>query len=308
MKGTVLKSTGSWYKVLSENGEIIKCRIKGAFRIQNIKNTNPIAVGDHVTFTKENDTGTITYIEKRKNYIIRKSINLSKQTHIVAANIDQAFLIATLVKPPTSTGFIDRFLVTAEAYSIPAIILFNKCDLLSKKEEKEVQQLIETYKNIGYNCLKLSALRAEDVLPLKAMMKNKTNLVAGHSGVGKSTLINAIDPDFDLKVDDISEAHHKGKHTTTFAEMLRLKDGGFVIDIPGIKELGLVDMDKYEVAHYFPEMKQLLNKCKFNNCLHMNEPKCAVAEAVNNGTISESRYHSYLSIVSGEEVVKEYND
>lgn len=310
MQGTVLKSTGSWYNVLSTEGKIVKCRIKGTFRMQNIKNTNPIAVGDNVEFIREpeGDTGTITGIQKRKNYIIRKSINLSKQTHIVAANIDQAFLMATLVQPPTSTGFIDRFLVTAEAYQIPAMIVFNKIDLYSQAEEEELEKLSGTYKNTGYNCLKISALKKEDASYLKAMMKNKTNLVAGHSGVGKSTLINALDEGFDLKVDEISGAHHKGKHTTTFAEMLQLKDGGFVIDIPGIKELGLVDMDKHEVSHYFPEMRQLMNQCKFNNCLHINEPKCAVMEAVNKGIIAGSRYHSYLSIVSGEEVIKEYND
>lgn len=308
MKGTVIKSTGSWYNVLSEDGEIVKCRIKGAFRIQNIKNTNPIAVGDKIDFKKDDDIGTITNIEKRKNYIIRKSINLSKQTHILAANIDQAFLIVTLTQPKISTGFIDRFLVTAEAYGIPVNIVFNKVDLYSKAEEKEVEKLFDIYKKIGYNCFSISALRKEDAVQLKSLMKDQTNLVAGHSGVGKSTLINAIDESLDLKVNIISEAHHKGKHTTTFAEMFPLKGGGFVIDSPGIKELGLVDMDKYEVAHYFPEMRELLNQCKFNNCLHINEPKCAVIESVNNRSIAETRYYSYLSIVNGEEVIKEYDD
>jgi ribosome biogenesis GTPase len=310
MRGTVIKSTGSWYNVLSETGEIVECRMKGTFRMQNIKNTNPIAVGDKVEFEKEGEeeNGMITEIEKRKNYIIRRSINLSKQTHIVAANIDQAFLIITYVQPRTSTGFIDRFLVTAEAYGIPVNIVINKTDLYSKSEEKEVEQLLSTYRNIGYKCYTASAIRKKGTAELKKLMSGKTNLLAGHSGAGKSTLINSIDGTLDLKIGEISEAHHKGKHTTTYAEMFPLKAGGFIIDTPGIKELGLVDMDKYEIAHYFPEMKRLLNQCKFNNCLHLNEPKCAVRDQVEKGLLAESRYYSYLSILNGEELIKEYDD
>jgi ribosome biogenesis GTPase len=310
MKGTVIKSTGSWYNVLSETGEIVGCRMKGTFRMQNIKNTNPIAVGDKVEFEKEGEeeNGMITEIEKRKNYIIRRSINLSKQTHIVAANIDQAFLIVTYVQPRTSTGFIDRFLVTAEAYGIPVNIVINKTDLYSRSEEKEVEQLLSTYRNIGYKCYTVSAVSKKGTTELKKLMSGKTNLLAGHSGAGKSTLINSIDGTLDLKIGEISEAHHKGKHTTTYAEMFPLKAGGFIIDTPGIKELGLVDMDKYEIAHYFPEMKRLLNQCKFNNCLHLNEPKCAVRDQVEKGLLAASRYYSYLSILNGEELIKEYDD
>jgi ribosome biogenesis GTPase len=305
MKGVVIKSTGSWYSVLSGKGTTIECRIKGVFRIKGIKTTNPIAVGDNVEFDLEADgRGVIHAIEDRRNYIIRKSINLSKQSHIIAANIDQALLIVTLAFPRTSPGFIDRFLLTAEAYHIPVNIIFNKLDLFEKNEDqmKELNDFISIYEKIGYKCFKVSAIKNKDVELIKNLTKDKTTLVAGHSGVGKSTLVNAMDSDLNLKTGEISDVHNKGKHTTTFAEMHPLSYGGFIIDTPGIKELGLVDMEKEEISDYFPEMRALRNDCKFNNCLHLNEPKCAVIEAVKKGEIAASRYSSYIGIMSGEEL------
>lgn len=309
LNGTVIKSTGSWYNVMCNNGKTYECRIKGLFRIKGIKTTNPIAVGDHVEFETEGENkGVITKIQERKNYIIRKSINLSKQAHILAANVDQALLVATLALPRTSAGFIDRFLLTAEAYHIPASIIFNKLDLFEQEEEmmNELNRLIAVYEKAGYSCYKVSAHEPKDIELLKKITKDKTTLIAGHSGVGKSTLVNAMDDQLNLKVGEISDAHFKGKHTTTFAEMHPLSYGGFIIDTPGIKELGLVDMEKEEIADYFPEMRALRNSCKFNNCLHLNEPKCAVIEAVQKGEIAESRYRSYLSIIHGEELESEY--
>ncbi len=309
MKGVVIKSTGSWYTVLTENGTTLECGIKGLFRIKGIKTTNPIAVGDNVEFEKENDgRGVIHAIADRKNYIIRRSINLSKQSHIIAANVDQALLIVTLAFPRTSAGFIDRFLLTAEAYHIPAIILFNKVDLFEDDKNliKELDDFISIYSTIGYKCYKVSAVKKTAIDLLQDLTKNKTTLIAGHSGVGKSTLVNAMDANLNLRVGEISEAHSKGKHTTTFAEMLPLTYGGSIIDTPGIKELGLVDMEKEEISDYFPEMRTIQNKCKFNNCLHLNEPKCAVIEAVKKGDIAQSRYNSYLGIMSGEELELDY--
>jgi len=308
MKGVVIKSTGSWYTVLSETATI-ECRIKGVFRIKGIKSTNPIAVGDDVEFEMEVDgRGVIHAIGERKNYIIRKSINLSKQSHILAANVDQALLIVTLAFPRTSTGFIDRFLLTAEAYHIPTVIIFNKVDLFLQDERsmEELNDFIALYERIGYKCYKVSATEKLDIEILKTITKDKTSLVAGHSGVGKSTLVNAMDANLDLKVGEISDAHSKGKHTTTFAEMHPLNYGGFIIDTPGIKELGLVDMEKEEIANYFPEMHAIKNQCKFNNCVHINEPKCAVIAAVERGEIALSRYGSYLGIMHGEELETEY--
>jgi len=308
MKGVVIKSTGSWYTVLSENATI-ECRIKGVFRIKGIKSTNPIAVGDDVEFEMEVDgRGVIHAIGERKNYIIRKSINLSKQSHILAANVDQALLIVTLAFPRTSTGFIDRFLLTAEAYHIPTVIIFNKVDLFLQDERsmEELNDFIALYERIGYKCYKVSATEKLDIEIVKSITTNKTSLVAGHSGVGKSTLVNAMDANLDLKVGEISDAHSKGKHTTTFAEMHPLNYGGFIIDTPGIKELGLVDMEKEEIANYFPEMQSIKNQCKFNNCVHINEPKCAVIAAVERGEIALSRYGSYLGIMHGEELDTEY--
>ena len=305
MKGVVIKSTGSWYSVLSENGSLIECGIKGKFRIQGIKTTNPIAVGDKVEYEVEsNGKGVIFKIEDRKNYIIRKSINLSKQSHILASNVDQALLIVTLAFPRTSAGFVDRFLLTAEAYHIPAILIFNKLDLFEADAEmmNELNAFIAIYEKIGYPCYKVSATDKASIELLKGLTKDKTTLVAGHSGVGKSTLVNAMDKDLHLKVGEISEAHMKGKHTTTFAEMHPLEYGGFIIDTPGIKELGIVDMKKEEITDYFPEIRALKMQCKFNNCQHLNEPKCAVIEAVEQGEIAASRYNSYLSIMTGGEV------
>lgn len=308
MKGVVIKSTGSWYTVLSEEDKVLECRIKGVFRMKGIKTTNPLAVGDKVEFEMEDDgKGVIHAIAERKNYIIRKSINLSKQAHIIAANMDQAFLIVTLAMPRTSTGFIDRFLLTAEAYHIPASIIFNKIDLFDDQQTmKEVDEFISIYKRIGYPCYKVSARNLVAMDILQKLTKNKTTLISGHSGVGKSTLINAIDANLDLRVGELSDAHNKGKHTTTFAEMYALSYGGFIIDTPGIKELGLVDMEKEEISDYFPEMRALRNNCKFNNCLHLNEPKCAVIAAVESGEIAASRYNSYLGIMSGEELEISY--
>lgn len=309
MNGVVLKSTGSWYTVLDESNHILECRIKGVFRMKGIKSTNPIAVGDRVSFDMEADgNGVIHAIEERKNYIIRKSINLSKQSHILAANVDQAFLIATLAMPRTSAGFIDRFLLTAEAYHIPVSIFFNKADLFENEPErmKELDEFIAIYTSIGYSCYKISVKHAKDIELLRQLSKDKITLIAGHSGVGKSTLVNAMDQQLDLRVGQISDAHSKGKHTTTFAEMHPLIYGGFVIDTPGIKELGLVDMEKEELSDYFPEMRALKQECKFNNCLHLNEPKCAVIKAVEEGRVALSRYNTYLGIMNGEELETEY--
>jgi len=304
MQGVVIKSTGSWYTVLSE-GRIIECRIKGVFRIKDIKTTNPIAVGDNVDFEMEADgRGVIHAIADRKNYIIRKSINLSKQSHILAANVDQAMLVVTMAFPRTSAGFIDRFLLTAEAYHIPTKIIFNKVDLFESDENlmKELNDFIAVYEKIGYPCYKVSATEKTDIEKLINLTKGKTTLIAGHSGVGKSTLVNAMDSNLDLKVGEISDAHNKGKHTTTFAEMHPLTYGGFIIDTPGIKELGLVDMEKEEIGNYFVEMQAIKNECKFNNCIHLNEPKCAVIAAVEKGEIAISRYTSYVGIINGEEL------
>ena len=307
MTGIVIKSTGSWYTVRTANGGIVDCRIKGNFRMKDIKSTNPIAVGDNVDFELEKDNdvtlekkGIINKIEPRKNYIIRKSINLSKQTHILAANIDRAFLIVTIASPRTSLGFIDRFLVTAEAYHIPVTVVFNKMDICDEKEKEEVENRIALYTKLGYECCKISALNENDLVFLRKQMKGKINLVSGHSGVGKSTLINGLDNSLNIKTSHISEAHSKGTHTTTFAEMHELTSGGFIIDTPGIKEIGVVDIEKEELWSFFPEMRERVNQCKFNNCLHVNEPGCAVKKAVEIGDIAESRYNSYLSIFSGE--------
>lgn len=308
MKGVVIKSTGSWYTVLLDGKTIVDCRIKGLFRIKEIKSTNPIAVGDWVDFEIEEDgRGVIHSIDERKNYIIRKSINLSKQSHIIAANMDQALLIVTLAMPRTSTGFIDRFLLTAEAYHIPVSIIFNKIDLFEEDDVmKDVDDFISVYERIGYKCYKVSAIDNRSCDLLMSLTKDKTTLFSGHSGVGKSTLINRMDANLDLKVGAISEAHSKGKHTTTFAEMHQLSYGGYIIDTPGIKELGLVDMEKEEISAYFPEMRAIRHQCKFNNCLHLNEPKCAVIAAVEKGDIAASRYNSYLGIMNGEELATEH--
>ncbi len=303
MTGLVVKSTGSWYAVRIDDGEIIECRLKGKIRLDDRKTTNPIAVGDIVDIERDKDgSNQIINIHPRKNYIIRKSINLSKQAHIIASNLDQAVLLATIVAPRTSLGFIDRFLVTAEAYGIPAKIIFNKKDVLDEEMLELQEDIMKLYSDIGYDCYAVSSFNNEDIEFLKTVLKDKTTLVAGHSGVGKSTLVNAIEPNLDLKTGDISSAHLKGMHTTTFAELFPLSFGGNIIDSPGIKELGLVEMKKEEVAHYFPEMVARMNDCKFNNCLHINEPGCAILKAVESGEISRERYQSYLGILNGEEM------
>ncbi|OZV67170.1 ribosome small subunit-dependent GTPase A [Winogradskyella aurantia] len=305
MIGTVYKSTGSWYNVKTLNGKFYECRIKGRFRLEGIKSTNPIAVGDVVEFdleTKNNtETGVIKRIEERKNYIIRRSVNLSKQTHIIAANIDQVFLLVTINNPPTLTSFIDRFLVTAEAYSIKTILLFNKIDTYDDEAILEVKYLASIYREIGYNCIGISAKTGKNIDKVKLLMEGKVNMFAGHSGVGKSTLINAIEPSLDLKTREISEQHMQGQHTTTFAEMFDLSFDAKIIDTPGIKGFGVVDMEKEEVGDYFPEFFKLKEHCKFNNCLHVKEPKCAVKDALENDKVSFSRYRSYLQILEGED-------
>lgn len=305
MKGTVYKSTGSWYTVKAENGTFYECRIKGKFRIQGIKSTNPVSVGDHVKFdieTKGDDTiGVIKDIEERENYIVRKSVNLSKQTHIIASNVDIAFLLVTLNNPPTFTTFIDRFLVTAEAYHINAILLFNKIDTYSEEEYGEVKYLMHLYETIGYRCIEISAKTGLNIDEVKEVMTEKTSMFSGHSGVGKSTLVNTIEENLNLKTTKISESHSQGQHTTTFAEMFDLSFDARIIDTPGIKGFGVVDIDKEELANYFPEFFELKSECKFNNCLHINEPKCAVKDALEDGKIAWSRYKSYLQILEGEE-------
>lgn len=302
MRGLVTKSTGSWYQVLGDDGNRYECRIKGIFRTQGIKTTNPIAVGDRVEFEIEQgqQSAVITKLEPRKNYIIRRSVNLSKQTQIIGANLDLALLVVTLASPPTSTGFIDRFLVTAEAYGIPAALVFNKLDLFSEEGLEILAEYIAIYENLGYPCFTVSALEKENIETLNEVLKDKITLISGHSGVGKSTLINAIIPGSDLKTGNISDWSDKGKHTTTFAEMIDLPFGGKLIDTPGIRELGIVDIEPQELSHYFPEMRNLLNQCKFHNCRHINEPGCAVLDALEIGEIEPSRYDSYLSIYNNE--------
>lgn len=305
MRGTVYKSTGSWYNVKAESGVFYECRLKGKFRIGGIKSTNPVSVGDHVYFdveTKGDETvGIIHTIDERKNYIIRKSVKLSKQTHIIAANIDVAFLLITLNNPPTFTTFIDRFLITAEAYSIKAVLLFNKIDSYTDEDLGEVKYLAALYRNIGYECIGISAKTGKNVEKVKKLMTNKVSMFSGHSGVGKSTLVNALEPQLNLKTMAISEQHQQGQHTTTFAEMFDLSFGAQIIDTPGIKGFGVVEMDKEELGDYFPEFFKLKQDCKFNNCLHLEEPKCAVKKALEAEEIAWSRYKSYLQIMEGEE-------
>ncbi|MEH6681373.1 MAG: ribosome small subunit-dependent GTPase A [Sediminicola sp.] len=305
MLGTVYKSTGSWYTVKTDDGDFYECKIKGKFRMKGIKSTNPIAVGDRVTFQVEHigdeTLGIIEAIKERKNYIVRKSVNLSKQTHIIAANLDQVFLMVTLNNPPTSTSFIDRFLVTSEAYQIPAALLFNKVDSYSVEELDEIKYLAALYRKVGYTCLGISAVTGKNVEEVKEMMKGKTSMFSGHSGVGKSTLVNTIDNALHLKTAIISEQHSQGQHTTTFAEMYDMDFGARIIDTPGIKGFGIVDMEKEEIGNYFPEFFKLKNECKFNNCLHMEEPKCAVKDALEKDQVSWSRYRSYVQMVTGED-------
>jgi ribosome biogenesis GTPase / thiamine phosphate phosphatase len=301
-KGVILKSTGSEYEVLLETGQICIARLRGKFRIKGIKTTNPVVVGDNVNvMSEENDSfSSIVSIGSRKNYIIRKSIRLSKISHIIAANIDKAFLIVTISSPRTSSGFIDRFLTAAEAYRIPVEIVFNKIDLYSPEHLLLLQDLEDRYTKIGYPCFRISVVNGIGLEVVRDRMKNSTSLIAGHSGVGKSTLINALEPNLNLKIGEISDAHLKGKHTTTFAQMHQLSFGGFIIDSPGIKEFGLIDYNKSEIGHYFVEIRERMNQCRFNNCTHNHEPGCAIKEAVEKGEISEIRYKNYLSILNDE--------
>ena len=305
MTGRVYKSTGSWYLVKTELGQEYQCRIKGKFRLQGIKSTNPIAVGDFVDFdldtNSDEETGVITKIHDRENYIVRKSVNLSHQTQIIASNIDLVFLLVTIDNPPTFTSFIDRFLVTANAYDIRAVILFNKIDVYDEDTLNEVRYLAHVYRNIGYECIGISAQTGKNLDQVKELMTGKVSTFTGHSGVGKSTLVNAIEPTLDLKTKAISTQHMQGQHTTTFAEMFDLSFDAKIIDTPGIKGFGVVNMEKEEVGDYFPEFFALKQDCKFNNCLHVEEPKCAVKDALERDEIADSRYKSYLQILNGEE-------
>uniref|UniRef100_UPI00404B5392 ribosome small subunit-dependent GTPase A n=1 Tax=Flavobacterium sp. TaxID=239 RepID=UPI00404B5392 len=305
MTGIVYKSTGSWYNVKTQEGQFYDCRIKGKFRMQGIKSTNPIAVGDVVDFDLEENsdavTGHINKIHTRKNYIVRKSVNLSKQTHIIASNIDIAFLIITLDNPVTTTSFIDRFLVTAEAYNIKAVLIFNKIDTFSEATSDEQLFLEYVYTQIGYQCLKVSATENIGIDKIKELMLGKTAMFSGHSGVGKSTLVNALDANLHLKTKAISAQHQQGQHTTTFAEMYDLDFGAKIIDTPGIRGFGVVDIEPSELSGYFPEFLALKSACKFNNCLHKEEPHCAVKNALDDNKIAWSRYKSYLQILEGDE-------
>ncbi len=302
-KGLVFRSTGSWY-IVESDGIFYACRIKGKLRLKGIKSTNPIAVGDWVFFEVDQNAsepeGTIVEIEERHNYIVRKSVNLSKQTHIIASNIDQVFLLITLYNPPTFPAFIDRFLVTAEAYQIPTILAFNKLDTCTPEQKEEIDTMADIYENIGYTTLKISATERDNISTIESMMQNKVSMFSGHSGVGKSTLINAIAPDLNLKTAAISDQYQQGTHTTTFAEMFALPKGMKLIDTPGIKGFGVVDIQADEVGNYFPEFAPLKPLCKFNNCLHQNEPQCAVIAAYQEGVIAETRYLNYLQMLEND--------
>jgi len=301
-KGLVIKNTGSWYLVKTESNRLVECKIKGNFRLKGIRSTNPIAVGDRVKITLNAEgTAFITEIEDRKNYIIRRASNLSKQSHIIAANLDQCMLIVTVNYPETSTTFIDRFLASAEAYRVPVCLVFNKTDRYSEEESSYLDALIHLYTHIGYPCLKISALNETGLDEIKQALKGKITLLSGHSGVGKSTLINAILPEQSLKTGEISTAHNTGMHTTTFSEMFPLEEGGYLIDTPGIKGFGTFDMEEEEIGHYFKEIFEFSTNCKYNNCTHRHEPGCAVREAVEKHFISESRYTSYLSMMEDKE-------
>ena len=297
--GRVIKSTGSWYDVRNDGGDVVQCRLRGKIRLDGLRTTNPVAVGDLVNFEQERDKETcvIDKILPRTNVIVRKSVNLSKESHIIAANVDQAILVATIAQPRTSTGFIDRFTVTAEAYHIPVVIVFNKCDLYNEEQNAVAEELMRVYNSIGYQSFVISAKTGENCDRLKAIMKDKLSMFSGHSGVGKSALVNRLDPGLDIRVGEISEVHEKGKHTTTFAQMYELNFGGYIIDTPGIKEFALFDMEKETLAQRFPEMRALMHDCRFNNCTHLHEPHCAIKNAVEQGVIADWRYENYCNMM-----------
>lgn len=304
MKATVYKSTGSWYIVKDESGRIFNARMKGVMKLDDITSTNPVAVGDIVEMeieTEESSTAIIDEIHTRHNYINRQSPRHKHQQHIVASNLDQSLLVATLKEPKTSQGFIDRFLVASEMYHVPALVVFNKVDLYKSKELQRYEVLKDMYEAIGYKVFLISAAKNEGVEAVLELLKNKTTLISGHSGVGKSSLLNVIFPDINLRTQDVSGWSGKGQHTTTFAEMYDLPFGGRIIDTPGMREFGLVDISKQELSHYFPELRDRLNDCQFNNCLHVNEPGCAIKEAVMNGAVHEDRYVSYVNILNSIE-------
>ena len=303
-RGLVLKSTGKWYTVELQDGSRVSCRIRGKLRLEGLKSTNPIAVGDQVFLNDSvDDEGNrmIEDFEKRRNSIVRKSTNLSKQTQILAANVDKAYLLITIHSPVTHLAFIDRFLVSAESYRIPTTLLFNKMDLCSEDDLEYVDALIDMYARIGYPSYKISATDPSAIAFLRDEINGKQVMISGHSGVGKSTLVNALDPSFDLKIGEISKAHQQGKHTTTFAEMHKLASGGYIIDTPGIRAFGVIDLDKSVMSHYFPEMRARMSACKFHNCQHMNEPHCAIKAAVESGEIDESRYFTYQQLMGEDE-------
>lgn len=297
--GRVIKSTGSWYDVRNDAGEVVLCRLRGKIRLDGLRTTNPVSVGDLVNYEKERDKETcvIDRILPRTNVIVRKSVNLSKESHIIASNVDQAILVATIAQPRTSTGFIDRFTVTAEAYHIPVIIVFNKCDIYDNEQNATAEQLIQVYNSIGYESFVISAKTGQNCDRLKAIMKDKMSMFSGHSGVGKSALVNRLDPNLNIRVGEISEVHEKGKHTTTFAQMYELGFGGYIIDTPGIKEFALFDMEKETLAQRFPEMRARMHECHFNNCTHLHEPHCAIKNAVEQGTIADWRYENYCNMM-----------
>ncbi len=308
-KGYVTKSTGSWYHVRLESGEFINARLKGKFRTKGIRTTNPITVGDVVeVLNSEEDEAVISELEPRKNYLIRKSTNLSKESHIIASNIDQIVVVLTVAMPRTPLGFVDRVLATAEAYDIPVILAFNKVDIYSPTDEDRFDELIGIYGPIGYKMLATSAITNKGIAELREMMKDKTTLFTGQSGVGKSSLINALDANLDLWVDEISDYNDKGKHTTTFAEMHFTDFGARLIDSPGLRSFGMIDIDKEHLAHYFKEMERFLGECKFNNCVHINEPGCAIKKAIERGDISESRYRNYLMMFNDEDLKIKYKN
>jgi ribosome biogenesis GTPase len=304
IKGKVLKSTGKWYTVELEDKSVVSCRIRGKLRLEGLSTTNPIAVGDIVLLDEKPDEEgkrTIFDFEERRNYIVRKSTNLSKQMQILAANVDRAYLLVTVKSPETHLAFIDRFLVAAESFRIPTTLLFNKIDLYSQEDLLYVDALCDLYNSIGYPCFKISAENKENIDWLREEIKNKQVMISGHSGVGKSTLVNALDATLDLRTGEISQAHLQGQHTTTFAEMHKLSSGGYIIDTPGIRAFGIIDLEKEVISHYFPEMRALIGACKFHNCQHMNEPKCAVKVSIENGEISESRYATYIQLMTEDQ-------